>query len=76
VTREAAFLTGAGVITGILGALASTRLLSGLLYGVGTMEPIVLLGVSGLTAIAGAAASIVPARRALRADPCEALRSP
>jgi predicted lysophospholipase L1 biosynthesis ABC-type transport system permease subunit len=76
VTREAAVLTGAGVITGVLGALASARLLSGLLYGVGSLEPMVLLAVSGLTAVAGAAASVLPARRALRADPCEALRSP
>jgi ABC-type antimicrobial peptide transport system permease subunit len=76
VTREAAFLIGAGVLTGVLGAFASTRLLSGLLYGVGSLEPIVLLGVSALTAVAGAAASVLPARRGLRADPCEALRSP
>jgi ABC-type antimicrobial peptide transport system permease subunit len=67
-------LSGLGVAIGVVGALALTRLMSGVLYGVTATDPltfgavgIVLLGVAAL-------ASGVPAWRAMRVDPVEALR--
>jgi predicted permease len=67
-------LSATGVIIGVAGALALTRLMNGVLYGVSATDPltfgavgIVLLGVAAL-------ASGIPAWRAMRVDPVEALR--
>ena len=72
---ECARLVGYGVLAGLAGAMISSRLLSGLLFGVGTLDPIVTAGVLVVAAAAGIAASLVPARRATRVDPGLALRS-
>jgi predicted permease len=65
----------AGVLLGLGGALASTALLKSLLFGVGRGDPITLLGIVLLLAIAAFAACYLPARRATRVDPLVALRS-
>lgn len=64
---------GAGLATGLVGALWLARALEGLLYGVGAFDPGVLLSVVGLLAAVVVAASLVPARRATRVDPVVAL---
>src|SRR5262249_29255493 len=64
-----------GVIIGAVAALGLTRLLGGMLYGVTATDPIAFLSVMALTMIAVLAASYLPARRALRVAPVEALRS-
>ena len=70
----AARLTGIGVCGGVLAAMAATRLLSTLLYGVSPLDPRAFAAVvAGLAAVA-LAASCVPARRAARVDPAIALR--
>ena len=63
----------AGVAAGLGGALALARLVAGLLYGVAPRDPLSMaLAAGGMLAVALVAAAI-PARRASRADPVEAL---
>jgi putative ABC transport system permease protein len=64
----------AGIAGGIVLSFALTRLLAGLLYGVGTTDPITLTAVAIVLAVVAAVASFVPARRAMRVEPTIALR--
>jgi len=74
VVRHGMFLTGLGLAIGLAGALALTRLLSAMLYGVTATDPLTFAAVS--LALAGVAfcACYLPARRATRIDPIVALR--
>jgi putative ABC transport system permease protein len=56
-------------------ALLATRLMAGLLFGVGTADPLTFGGVALLLGVTAALASWIPARRAAAVDPMEALRS-
>jgi putative ABC transport system permease protein len=67
-------LVGIGSAVGIVAALALTRLLSSLLYGVGAADPGVLAGAVAILLVAGAFAAFIPARRASRTDPAFVLR--
>jgi predicted permease len=64
----------AGLTLGILIALASTRVLSSLLFGVSAHDPLIFGGVSLVLAAAAILACYIPARRATRVDPLVALR--
>jgi ABC-type antimicrobial peptide transport system permease subunit len=66
---------GAGLVVGIIGALASGRVLEGFLYGVSPYDPLVLLGASVALLLVGVVASLVPARRATAVDPVTVLQS-
>ena len=68
-------LAGAGVVLGLAGAIAATRLLEGLLFSVSTTDPTVYTVLAGLLLAIAALACYVPARRAMRVDPVVALRS-
>jgi putative ABC transport system permease protein len=67
-------MTGFGLLFGILGAIALTRLLGGLLYEVKPFDPPTFIAVSALLGGISLLASYVPAWRAARVDPMVALR--
>jgi putative ABC transport system permease protein len=66
--------TAVGVLTGLTAALALTRLMSGMLYGVSAHDPLIIVGVATVLAIVSVAASWLPALRASRIDPMIVLR--
>jgi putative ABC transport system permease protein len=68
------FLTGLGLVIGISGSLALTRLMASLLYGIGARDPATMALVATLLALVALNACYVPARRATKVDPLAALR--
>jgi len=74
VVRHGAVLTGIGLGIGLMAALALTRVLRGLMFGVSTTDPLVFSGVAAVLAACALLACVVPARRAARVHPVEALR--
>ncbi len=64
----------AGVGVGLVAAFASTRAVSSLFYGVSAIDPVTFLGIPLLLVAVTVIASYLPARRAMRVDPVEALR--
>ncbi len=75
VVTQGAQVVLVGVALGIGGALASTRALGTLLFGVAAVDPIVFVGVPVILLAVGMVASWLPARRASLVDPIEALRA-
>jgi predicted permease len=67
-------LAGLGIVVGMTGALALTRLMSSMLFGVGATDAVTFGAVPLLLAAAAALASYLPALRATRVDPMTALR--
>jgi ABC-type antimicrobial peptide transport system permease subunit len=63
-----------GVVIGIAGALALTRFLASLLFGVTPTDAITFVVVSVVFILVATVASFIPARRATRVDPLKALR--
>jgi ABC-type antimicrobial peptide transport system permease subunit len=64
----------AGIVVGLVGAYATTRVLRALLFGVEPTDPLTLALVPAALVVVVLVASYVPARRAARIDPVEALR--
>ena len=75
VLRQGLSLTIAGTILGIVGALALTRLLKGLLFEVSPTDPITFAAIAVVFIAVACTASYIPARRATRVDPTAALRA-
>jgi predicted permease len=74
VLRDAAVLTGLGVAVGLAASLGLTRLMASLLYGVTPSDPATFASVAVTLSLVALVASWVPAYRASRVDPVEALR--
>ena len=73
--RDGLLLISVGVVLGLGAAIAATRLLTSLLYGVSAVDPITYAAVSAGLASAALLACYLPARRAASVDPVTALRS-
>jgi predicted permease len=75
VVRESVWLAVAGLMLGLLGAVAVTRAMLELLYGVEPLDRATLLGVVSIVGVIALVAAIVPAWRAATINPQESLRS-
>ncbi|WP_426749745.1 ABC transporter permease [Myxococcus sp. Y35] len=75
VLRQAARLAGLGIGLGVLAAVGLSHVLTGLVYGVSTTDPLVFVTVALLLLGVALLASWLPARRASRVDPMTVLRS-
>ena len=64
-----------GVLIGLLGSLAFTRMMRGLLFGVSPVDPLTFLAIPLLLALVALLASYIPAQRATRVDPSVSLHS-
>jgi putative ABC transport system permease protein len=74
VLRQGIMLTGLGIVLGLTGAIAATRALVTLLFGVSRLDPLTYLGVIALLMAVSGVACWIPARRATKVDPLVALR--
>ena len=74
IVRQAMKLASAGILAGTVTALALTRLIETMLYGVSPRDPLVFASVAILLGAVALLASYLPARRAVRIDPIVALR--
>jgi ABC-type antimicrobial peptide transport system permease subunit len=74
VMKHAAALVAGGLVLGLGGAVATSRLLESLVAGAGHVQPLMVGAAAVLLASVGLIASMMPARRAARVDPLEALR--
>ena len=75
VLRQGMTLAAIGVVLGLVLAIATTRLLGHMLYGVSTTEPLTFVTVPALLVAVALLATFIPARRATRVNPSVALRS-
>ena len=75
VVGQGARLAALGIVFGVAGAAAVTRVVTSLLYNVSATDPLSFIGTAVFLALVAIAASYVPARRATGVDPIEALRA-
>jgi ABC-type antimicrobial peptide transport system permease subunit len=75
ILRGAMGLVAVGVVIGLVLSLGLAQAIRGFLYGVGAMDPVTFLGVPALLAAVALVAAFVPARRASRVNPIQALKS-
>jgi len=72
---EGSIMLISGVAIGLLLAIATAKILSGILYGVGALDPVAFTVAPAVLAVAALIATWLPARRATRVDPVQALRA-
>jgi predicted permease len=74
VLRHGMELAAVGIVGGLIGALALTRVMASLLFGVTATDALTFSSVAAILAVVAFAATVIPARRALTVDPTVALR--
>jgi putative ABC transport system permease protein len=74
VVRQGMELATIGIVAGLVGAAALTRVMSSLLFGVSATDALTFCAVAALLALVAFTAIVIPARRATRVDPMVALR--
>ncbi|HEV2827749.1 MAG TPA: ABC transporter permease [Pyrinomonadaceae bacterium] len=74
VLGEGIFVIAIGLGLGLLLAVAATRVIAGYLYGIGATDPLTFAGVPLVLGFVALVASYMPARRATKVDPIDALR--
>jgi putative ABC transport system permease protein len=74
ILRQGVQLTIAGLMLGLAGALALTRVLTSFLYGVSALDPVTFAAVPTLLLASTIMACLIPARRAANVDPMRTLR--
>jgi predicted permease len=74
VLGQGMLLTAIGLALGVAGSVALTRTLAGLVYGVGTLDPLTFVAVPLLLSIVALLACLLPAKRAASVDPITTLR--
>jgi predicted permease len=74
VVRQGMQLAGTGIVLGLVGAAALTRVMSGLLFGISTTDALTFAAVPALLVAVALAATVIPAWKATRVDPMVALR--
>ncbi len=74
VVRQGMELAAIGILMGLAGAAALTRVMASLLFGISATDALTFVAVAALLAAVAFAATVIPARRATRVDPMVALR--
>ena len=74
VVQQGMELVGIGILAGLVGAVALTRVMASLLFEVSTTDAVTFAAVPALLAVVAFAATVIPAWRATRVDPMVALR--
>lgn len=67
-------LAGIGILAGLIGAAALTRVMASLLFGVTATDPLTFSTVAVILGVAALAATVIPALRATKVDPMVVLR--
>jgi putative ABC transport system permease protein len=74
VTRRGVILTGIGLSIGLVGASILMRFMSGMLYQISATDPVIFIVVPLILLVVALLACYLPARRAAKTDPMDALR--
>ena len=74
VLREGMMWAGGGIAVGLIGALASARVMATLLFDVGVRDPLTISSVAAAMTIVALLACAIPAARTVRIDPTVVMR--